>query len=835
VVTYLGEMKFDDLLLQSVLEILDGGPKTIDDIAQALSGSGGFSAENEDDLDDLFFTLQSTDLVWETVNGLHCRSDQMLDGVTLTHRLTQREIDLGVVTLIPDLDGLDLGLEEVSLVGGARLEEVYPTSEDDDFDGETGNAFLERSYSGPTGWLSTFSAGDLIAFHRAGEEIEVFATDQIENGEAEKAALSDRFDMLFTLNGDIGIEAVEVLLDGLCLSPGIFRQPVAPLQELLRDIGIEIVEGFLEPIEGQRHVSSQAWKADNLSELMDRYSLEVCCLEKFQMVLEALDFWRSGDVGQIDSLAVVKSLSHGAVAPVFMSWVFEFEAVPTSTIDEFMTHLTAVRRASAAAAYYLRSVARSLEGKALLAEKDIQTALQYDSKYEPARLEWALFAAARGDISTFISRLRQCESELADSHLKSAIEFLPKYPPTERNAPCPCGSGRKYKACCLVAPRLTPLDAQNWIFRRVIGWMTRPERNFRFMVYFEFLALQMGEADEESVTPLMVDAVVFEGGGFAQYLEMNRELLSEPDKELLESLVGSRRALFEVTSVIPGESITLSNFQSGETVTVIEHTGSLSCDVGDYRFGRVVDTREGPVWFGPGISIDLMKRQGALDLLESGCDIFGLLTWIARIFQPPGVRNLDGEDFVFCQARLRPSENLDLWSILGEAFEETEKDHWSESKVTSDEEIVSSASMRYDAGQLILDTNSVERLDQLLETLRDLLGDFEILGRSEIPVNSALENLGDDTDDYHDEMEFTPEVIQAFEAHMEELEDKWLDKSVPVLKGLTPREALANPKVRDDLLRLVNEMEQNEKAAHAVSGRRYGGFKASRIRSKLGL
>ena len=25
----------------------------------------------------------------------------------------------------------------------------------------------------------------------------------------------------------------------------------------------------------------------------------------------------------------------------------------------------------------------------------------------------------------------------------------PKYPGTKRNAPCPCGSGKKYKKCCI--------------------------------------------------------------------------------------------------------------------------------------------------------------------------------------------------------------------------------------------------------------------------------------------------------------------------------------------------------------------------------------------------
>ncbi len=640
-VAYLGEMSLDDVLLQSVLEVLDGGPRTIDDIVQALMESGSISDENEEDLDDLFSVIQDTDLVWETVNGLYGRSDQMLDGVNLTHRLTQREIDSGVVDLIPDLDGLDFGLEEVTLVGGGRLREVYPTAEDDNFDDESGDAYTEGSYSGPPGWLSAFSAGDLIAFHRVGETMEVFAPDQVGNGELEKAALSDRFDILFTANGDIGIEAIEVLLDALCVNAALFRQPVAPLRELLGDIGIEIDGSFLEPVDLKRDMSPKAQMAEALSYLMAQHGFEMCCLDEFKAVSEALNAWRAGALGQINSLAVAEGLLHGGVASALVSWVFEHDLVPTAIIDEFMTHVLESRHAPLAAAYFVRSIARSLEGKALLAEKDIHDALQCDSQYEPALIEWALYAADRGDLSAFISRLKRCESEFAKSEAEVAMDFLPKYPPTERNAPCPCGSGRKYKSCCLVSPKLSSESIQNWMLNRVVVWLAKPEHLSRFTIYLEFFARHMDGADAEGYGPWVVDAVVFEGGGFRRYLEMKRDLLSEPDRELLEGLVESERALFEVTGVTPGESLVLRNVMGGETVTVMEHLGSLDCEVGEYRLLRVINTREGPFWFGPGIKIDFMNRQAALDLLQSEYDVFELLSWMAKVFRPSALPTRD--------------------------------------------------------------------------------------------------------------------------------------------------------------------------------------------------
>lgn len=459
--------------------------------------------------------------------------------------------------------------------------------------------------------------------------MEVRAPEQMGNAELEKATLSETFDVFFASTGDLGIGVVEMLLDTLCTKSALFRQPVALLQELLRDIGIEIDGSFLEPVAGGREISPEAQLAGALSELMDQYEFEMRCLDEFKVVSGALSSWWSGDLERIDSLAVAEALLPGGVASALVSWVFGNDLVQTDTIDEFMTYVLKSRHAPLAGAYYLRSIARSVEGNVLLAEKDIHDALRCDFRYEPARVEWAMFAANHGDISTFISRLKQCESEFAQSQAEIARGFLPKYPPTERNAPCPCRSGRKYKSCCLLVPKLTSADTQNWMLDRVITWLTRPERRSRFNAYLEFFTLEMDDIDARAYGPWVVDAVLFEGGGFKQYLDTKRELLSEPDRELLEALVDSERALFEVTSVTPGESLGLSNMLSSETVNVIEHLGSLDSEVGGYRLGRVIRTGEGPFLFGPGIKVKPTMKQATLDLLQNEYGVFEFLTWMA--------------------------------------------------------------------------------------------------------------------------------------------------------------------------------------------------------------
>lgn len=822
-------MSFDGQLLEPVLDVLSGGPRTLDEIIQALSEAGQVSDSDEDELEELFSVIHNSDLIWESDMGLCSRTDQVLDKVYLTHRLSQREIDKGLVDVIPDLDGLDLGMEDTVLASGGRLKDVYPQTADDCLD-ETDDTYSDISYSGPPGWLNAFSAGDLIAFHRVGETIEVLAPDPLGNGESEKAALAETYDSLYASIGNLGIESIELLLDTLCVTPALFREPVAPLQELLSDIGIEIDGSFLGPGTREKELSLENKMVEALSGLIEEYELEPCCIHEFLAVSRALNAWGAGDLVQIDPVAIAKGLSHGAVAQALVSWVFGHDLMPTSVVGEFATQVLESKRAPLAAVYFLRSIARSLEGKALLAEEDIRKSLLCDSEYEPAKLEWAIYAADRGDISTNISRLKRCESEIAESVARATENFLPKYPPTERNAPCPCGSGRKYKACCLLSPKLTSTSALKWLLNRVIDWLARPEQNSRFIEYFAFIEQLMDEHEAEDHTPLILDAVLFEGGGFKQYLETKSELLCEPDKELLESLTSSKRALFEVTGVTSGESLTVRNMLSGETVTVTEKLISLDCEVGEYLLGRVFNFWGGPAWFGPGIKVDLMKRQRILDLLQSEYDAFEYLSWMAEVLQPFAL-GIGEEHLVFCQAWLRPVEDIDLNDVLREAFEESSESRWRQRSSTG--EAISDVFVRYQDGLLILDTYSVEKLDHLLETLEDLLDGFEIVERSEFQVEPVIKSLIEDFgEDGNDKAAARNDAIDSF---IDELENKWLGKPLQVLCGRTPREAVSDPNTKEDLLRLLSEIERDNKRSVSLPGNPQGGLQASRIRAKLNL
>ena len=80
-------------------------------------------------------------------------------------------------------------------------------------------------------------------------------------------------------------------------------------------------------------------------------------------------------------------------------------------------------------------------------------------------------------------------------------------------------------------------------------------------------------------------------------------------------------------------------------------------------------------------------------------------------------------------------------------------------------------------------------------------------------------------------LEASPDVRAALEEVMSEMEDRWVDESVPALGGLTPRQAKDDPTRREDLLALLREFEQRE----LPDGAPFATFNVARLRAKLGL
>ena len=168
----------------------------------------------------------------------------------------------------------------------------------------------------------------------------------------------------------------------------------------------------------------------------------------------------------------------------------------------------------------------------------------------------------------------------------------------QRNAPCPCGSGRKYKKCCLVRARgeNPTLDEEkarerrNKVFRHAVDWLDKfyPEELDLAVSEFGWAAepdgRELSESDEEylwaqSLDWALADGMAEIGGGMVRLrdLVLEKGPLLEADQRLwFERATQEPLRLWRLVQVDPGVGMRLRDLldDSAEEVYVEERLGS---------------------------------------------------------------------------------------------------------------------------------------------------------------------------------------------------------------------------------------------------------------------
>lgn len=262
-----------------------------------------------------------------------------------------------------------------------------------------------------------------------------------------------------------------------------------------------------------------------------------------------------------------------------------------------------------------------------------------------------------------------------------------------RNDPCPCGSGRKYKQCCM-ARNVTPAedldyrrlsDVYNKLLdrlvqhaRQVFGDMAVPaalrelllwpdaeearsdaERVKRFMPLFWPWFVYNWEIDPEEPEPEVSGPA---GVTVAElYARKLGSKLDAHERRFIEAVNRKPFSFYEVVEVEPGREILLQDVLTGRRVLVQERTGSQYVRKSDIVFARLavigsvgmfagLSTYPVPPLYKPDI-IGLRAEIKAEDptiteevLVDWELDIRGLLLELdRRLFTTPKLVNTDGD------------------------------------------------------------------------------------------------------------------------------------------------------------------------------------------------
>src|SRR5439155_8930754 len=254
-------------------------------------------------------------------------------------------------------------------------------------------------------------------------------------------------------------------------------------------------------------------------------------------------------------------VSHGRVAEAFVVEVLGSEDDDDGAVARFAGIVRqAAPRGRRAGPCFLLAVCRERDGETLEAERWLEEALEADPSYAPALEELAWYASDRGDARRGVELLRRAGVEDDDDRLVSVVRAFAASarPAVARNAPCPCGSGRKYKACCGRNPVRPLAERAPWLYQKAAMYAQRPPFRSRLLdIALARVPAEGYEALRAALDdPLTIDLALVEDGMWNDFVADRAVLLPEDERHLAGAWSLIERSVFEVTEVRWGTGLT---------------------------------------------------------------------------------------------------------------------------------------------------------------------------------------------------------------------------------------------------------------------------------------
>jgi hypothetical protein len=817
-----------DFVQSAALAELASGPIMILELAVRLRRSGVLahleSLDNEQLALELDEILLSCDAIWTTDDGTVASTTALLDGVSFSHRMTSSELERGVLDVNSDLIVLDFDIAgSLALERGGELKFSFADEPD----------FNERGFFvGPPGWLSEIRSPGTIVVSRSGTVVSIHSGAALGRGDTEAEALRQAFDHQH-LEGVLS-DPVEIVLDALCRNPSLFRSPVVPVSELFERAGIECRGEWVARQGESAEPPGVIYRERLINELSEEYGFDSCCTEAFEQVLVVWTNFILHQASPSDARSAARALAHGGVAPAFVDYVLGDDDFESELLAEFAAHLVPLSGKFSAPGRYLLALNAERGARTTDAERELQAAIAADAGYEAALLELSRYAADRGDARQAISLLRrsgalESDPEVEYLRLRLGVPVIG----VGRNDPCPCGSGSKFKSCCINGRRQSNEERADWLCHKVTVFSFRPQNRWRLEELLDIATDAARGESPDTLLPALVELAAFDRDALEAFIETRGVLLDEDELALARRWRDSPPSLWHVVAVQPAASVELFDTRSGASVVVTDHSASQGLRLGDYVFVRVVPAGSSWLFTGEIVLVPLAHRESLLELLGAGAETQDLAAWVGRLFAPIQLANYEGDDVVLCHAVLAPVTTSweDLSDTLDRLFGASDDGKWTEFVEINGANVVR-CFLRRELETLVVETNSVERFDRILKVLRQKIGDLETIEemRTDLSSTADLATRADQNMEISTDEKLPAEILQAVRDLIREREDAWLDESIPALGGFTPRQAAADPTRREDLAALLNEFDRHGAVpSPAVT------FDVSRLRQQLNL
>jgi tetratricopeptide (TPR) repeat protein len=808
------------------------GPMTPEQMLESLRADGlDLGRDPEETLDDVLYS-DDLPLVFPLADDRMAYLPAVLEGQVFTHRLTAEEVDYGFLDVMPDLSPLGPMCDDdfLQLPDGTPIRDVFGDMRDRfPVDRELPDDYAAEAFLLPPKFLAErgFTAGQLVGMRYRDGGVDVVAVnDAVGDGNAVAKGLA-----AFFAGGD---EARPMQVDSLVYTvladdPAAMREPFRPLAEVLTVAGLAIDSDQVAPAD----FDFDSWHlATRLDGVMQRHELDegealvvmglTSVFETMQLMLENADsidadaLFADDDSDETFDADIVRPmlayLEEPAIAAALLTETIGATTERAAALGFFAESMEAsAPRAARPALRWLRGKAHERLGDIIEAEKLYGQAETLDPSWPLTLFDLARYASDRGDAERALALLRRADAPPDDDFVQLLEQFRPPDRNLARNAPCWCGSGRKYKQCHQNREQLPLEERARWLYEKALTFLSDGPWRVSVISLVSVMRAEEMTADElwESLRyGRACDALLFEGGAFEEFLEQRGFLLPDDERLLAEQWLLVERSLFEIEEVAPGEGLVLRDVRTGDRHDVRERTATHELRPGMLMCGRVAPAGDTMQLFGGGEIVEFHHRDALLELLDSHPDPWELVSFFAGLHAPPELRTMDGEPLVMCTASLKAADVAAVAAALDTLYErETGGAHsWIDQEVLHGMPRVR-ATLRLDGDTLSVQTNNEKRMDDALAELAALdpapvLDDdvrlpaaevMEAMQRSGSPDGSG--SMLDTTD---------PAVAEALDQVVRKYEESWLDESIPALGGVTPREAADDPTRRPDLIRLLN-------------------------------
>jgi hypothetical protein len=506
----------------------------------------------------------------------------------------------------------------------------------------------------------------------------------------------------------------------------------------------------------------------------------------------------------------------------FLSGRIECHTARGGVIDAQLAALRSQARSREEKAAVALVAARAAEGTgdSATARDLINEALTLRPGLEPALHDGAQYAAARGDYATADRYLRRAEqpSPLRPG-LSEAMAAADPATQAGRNSPCPCGSGRKFKACCL-RDALPPLRARAQLVYALLG--TYAERAPGLEVITPLIE-RTGNAAQYAM--FLLDLALFQGGLVDRFLAARGHWLHPDERELIDDWRRIPVTLYEAVDVQRDTGVTLRALPDGEPIDLADKLFSQSAQRLDLFCGRVLHDSSTPRILAAHAQIPRQRRRELAGLLASDPPPEKIADFLAP--EPPiQFRNSDGDDVYECRVSFRVPDPQHSFDRLSERLTRTGEDVLSWHRGQPDGRVLNLGVIERAGEQFTLTANSPARLANLEAQLREIAPDAAEQDRhaerlSPDPGDREARTLI--LDSYFVDTSTETGEAEAAEQLARDAETSWLD-APGIIGDLSPRQAAASSDdaIRAELRSMVDDIEaillQTRRAGQSTAG-----------------